>query len=119
MRALLLAPLLALVACAPGATIDGAYGRPDATTWTYFEGSARDVVDAISRYYTFQDVRTESVRSEGGGLVLTLASRRGGAGLAQILVQPTTVEGFESRAQLYPVGRPLPRDLEDGVTREL
>ncbi len=51
--------------------------------------------------------------------MLTLASRRGGAGLAQILVQPTTVEGFESRAQLYPVGRPLPRDLEDGVTREL
>ncbi|HEX8385296.1 MAG TPA: hypothetical protein VF576_03875 [Rubricoccaceae bacterium] len=122
MRTLLFAALVAsagLAGCARGVTIDDAYGRPDATEWTYFEGPAQTVVDAIARYYSIRDVATESARDESGGIVLTLAPRSGSADVGQILVQATNVEGFQSRAQVYPTRRPLPRDLEIGVTRDL
>ena len=62
---------------------------------------------------------TESARDENGGIVLTLAARSGSSDVGQILIQATDVEGFQSRAQVYPTRRPLPRDLEIGVTRDL
>ena len=127
MRRLLLAALvtsaslagLGLAGCARGVTYDDAYGRPDATEWTYFEGSPQAVLDAITRYYSIRDVATESARNENGGVVLTLASRSGSADVGQILVQATTEEGFLSRAQVYPSRRSLPRDLEVGITGDL
>ena len=100
---------LALGACA---TIDEAYGRPDATDWTYFEGSAEAVVRAIGDSFALSGGRVESVRSEGGGTVVTIASRRGSAQVTEVLVQETDVEGFGSRAQIYTQNEPLPRWLE-------
>ena len=124
MRTLSLALLFAtlgatgLTGCARGVTIDDAYGRPDATRWTYFEVSAQTTIDAISRYYSGLGIATESARDESGGVILTLADRNGGVDTGQILIQATSVEGFQSRAQLYPNRRPLPRDVETYVTRE-
>lgn len=124
MRTLSLALLLAslgaagLTGCARGVTYDEAYGRPDATRWTYFNVPAQTTIDAISRYYAGLGIATESARNESDGVVLTLANRRGGVATGQILIQATTVEGFQSRAQTYPDRRPIPRDAETYVTRE-
>ncbi len=124
MRTLSLALLLAtlgvasLTGCARGVTIDDAYGRPDATRWTYFEVPAQTTIDAISEYYSSRGIATESARDEAGGVVLTLADRNGGVDTGQILIQAVSVEGFQSRAQIYPSRRPLPRDVETYVTRE-
>ncbi|HEX8299214.1 MAG TPA: hypothetical protein VF594_08655 [Rubricoccaceae bacterium] len=107
-----------LSGCARGVTFDDAYGRPDATEWTYFNTPAQTVIDAITRYYSGRGVATESARNEGGGVVLTIANRSGSASTSQILVQSTDVEGFQARAQVYPIRRPLPRDVETFVTRE-
>ena len=95
-----------------GATIDEAYGRPDATRWTYFEASAEQVVSAIESYYAPSEIRLEASSQEAGGVLLTFASRQGGSTTQLILVQRSPVEGFGARAQLYPRGRPLPRDME-------
>ena len=119
-----LALLLAFAAlpaggCARGVTIDQAFGRPDATTWTYFEGSPSAVVEALSRHYEMLGVRTESVREEGGGVVVVLTPREGAATNVEVLVQATTEGRFGARAQIYPDQRPLPRDAEAGVTGRL
>ena len=123
-RTLLAATLVAtaglaasLTGCARGVTYDEAYGRPDATDWTYFNVPARQVVGAISQFYSDRGVATEQTRDEAGGIVMTFANRRVGGETAEILVQATTVEGFEARAQLYPGRRPVPRELETFVTR--
>ena len=124
MRTLFLLTLLAtaggagLSGCARGVTFDDAYGRPDATEWTYFDSPAQTVIDAVSRYYSSRGVATESARNEGGGVVLTIANRSGAGSISQILVQATDVEGFQARAQVYPIRRPLPSDVETFVTRE-
>ncbi len=124
MRTLSLALLLAalgaagLTGCARGVTIDDAYGRPDATRWTYFGVPAQTAIDAISQYYSSLGIATESARNEAGGVILTLANRSGGVDTGQILIQSTAVEGFQSRAQVYPSRRPLPRNVEAYVTRE-
>lgn len=122
MRPLLLAVvamtgLAALSGCHRGLTIDQAYGRPDATEWTYFNVPAQRTLDAVRRFYSGQGVSTESARDEAGGVVLTLAVRQGSGDTGQILVQSTRVEGFQSRAQVYPSGRPVPEDLETYITR--
>lgn len=124
-----LAFILTLGACA---SIDEAYGRPDALEWTYFHGSPDGVADAIGaamvggpnlgQRLAETDSRREpslmdgyhvaSVQSVEAGLVLTITPRRGSAEATEILVQETDVEGFTARAQLYPQGRPLPRWLE-------
>ena len=121
MRPLALAAVLAtvtpLLAGCGTATIDSAFGRPDATEWTYFEGPAQDVLDAIRQFYSARGVATESARDEAGGVILTLAVASGSADVGQILVQATNVEGFESRAQIYPTRRPLPQALETDITR--
>ena len=103
--------------CARGVTIDEAYGRPDATRWTYFNVPAQRTIDAISRYYSGRGIATESARNESDGVVLSFGVRTGGVETGQILVQATTVEGFQSRAQIYPERRPIPQDAETYVTR--
>lgn len=109
----LLAALVMLAGCsAGGATYDEAYGRPDATRWTYFEAPADRIVAGIEAFYDGSEIVLERTEQEEGGVVLSLASRRGGARVEQILVQRTTVDGFASRAQLFPRRRPLPRDME-------
>ena len=121
MRTLFLLTLLAtvgLTGCARGVTFNDAYGRPDATEWTYFNSPAQTVIDAVTRYYSSRGVATESARNEGGGVVLTIANRSGSGSISQILVQATDVEGFQARAQVYPIRRPLPSDVETFVTRE-
>lgn len=115
-RPLALLAALALLAGCSGATYDEAYGRPDARRWTYFEASPGSVISSIEAFYATSDVRLESSEESDGGVVLTLASRYGGAATQQILVQATAVEGFTSRAQLFPRRRPLPRDLEQYVS---
>lgn len=103
--------------CARGVSYDDAYGRPDARRWTYFNVPAQKTIDAISRYYSSIGIATESARDESDGVVLTLANRNGGVDTGQILIQATAVEGFQSRAQIYPSRRPIPRDAETYVTR--
>ncbi len=120
MRTLLLLALVAtagLAGCARGVTYDGAFGRPDATEWTYFTQSPADVQTSISQYYRDRGVATEQTRDESGGVVLTFANQRTGGQTAEILVQATAAEGFAARAQLYPGRRPLPQDVETFVTR--
>lgn len=106
-----LAALLSLAACS-GVSYDQAYGRPDATRWTYFEATAERVQPAIESYFLTTDWRLEQTSREDDGVVMTFGDRDGGATTIQILVERSPVEGFASRAQLYPRGRPLPRDLE-------
>ena len=126
MRSLFLLALVAtagfatagLAGCARGVTYDEAYGRPDATEWTYFNVPAQTTINAVSQYYSARGVATESARDENGGVVLTLASQGGSSDTGQILIQATSVEGFQSRAQVYPSRRPLPRDVETYVTGE-
>ena len=120
MRTLVLLALAtsSLTGCARGVTIDDAFGRPDATEWTYFAAEPQRVVAAVAQYYSQIGVATESARDQDGGIVLTLASRSGSAETGQILIQATSVEGFATRAQVYPSRRPLPLDVETFVTRE-
>jgi hypothetical protein len=117
--ALLFVAALGLAACAPGVTIDEAYGRPDATTWSYFEGSPSAVVNAIGQHLSNERIRIESMVDEAGGVVLTLSAYSGSMDTARILVQPTAEEGFRSRAQAYPSGRALPRGLERAIESRL
>jgi len=105
--------VLALGACA---TIDEAYGRPDSQDWTYFDGPPEAVVQALEDTFRLSGIRVESIRSEGGGTVVTFASRRGSASVSEVLVQATEVEGFSARAQIYTQSEPLPRWLEMEVT---
>lgn len=116
--ALLALSLLALVGAAGCGTTsyNEAYGRPDATRWTYFEAAPAAVINAIGRYYLRNDFVVESADDVDGGVVLTLAPRLGGARTAQIFVQATSESGFASRAQIYPRRRPLPRDVEQYVS---
>lgn len=116
--ALALSLVVALAGCT-NATIEEAYGRPDPFEWTYFDGAASDVVDALQEAFNQSGVRVESIRDEAGGVVLTLASRMGSADYTQILVQRTDVEDFTARAQIYPTGAPLPRWLEMEISRGL
>lgn len=119
MRTLLTALLVAsagLAGCARGVTYDEAFGRPDATEWTYFNIPASDAAERISQFYRDRGVATEQTREEAGGLILTFSNRRVGGESADILVQATTIDGFESRAQLYPGRRPISRDVEAYVT---
>lgn len=116
--AFLLTICLVAAGCGRGLSIDEAYGRPDATAWTYFYASPDAVVTSITRHYASRGVDVESTSRRDGGLVLTLA-RRGTANSDQILVQATDVQTFRSRAQIYPVGRPLSRDLEMSVSARL
>ena len=120
MRTLLTALLVAtagLAGCARGVTYDEAYGRPDATEWTYFTQSTDDVITSISQYYRDRGVATEQTREESGGIVMTFSNQRTGGQSAEILVQRTNTEGFTARAQLYPGRRPIPLDVETYVTR--
>ena len=118
MRTVSLLALLVLVGC-NGATFDEVYGRPDATEWTYFEGAAADVVEAIQAAYAGTDLVVEGIGSEAEGTVITLSLRSGSPDLVQYLVQATETQGFSSRVQTYPVARPIPRWLEIDVSGRL
>jgi ABC-type glycerol-3-phosphate transport system substrate-binding protein len=117
MRTLFAATALALTlsACS-GASIDEAYGLPDPFEWTYFRGEAADVVAAIDDSFNQSGIRVESIRNEAEGVVLTISSGTGRADFSQILVQPTNVEEYSARAQIYPQRDPLPRWLEAQVS---
>lgn len=113
MRALPLAlAVLATLTLGACASFEEAVGRPDPLDWTYFDGEAEDVVEAVRETFLVSGVRVESIREEAGGAVITLGSRSGSVDFTQLLVQRSEEEGFASRAQIYPVGAPLPRWLE-------
>lgn len=118
MRAFLWLPLLAFVAGCSGtrADYDRAYGRPDATRWSYFEASAERVVRAVEVYAERHHARIESAEREDGGVLLTLVSRDGGPDVLLVFVERSPVERYGARAQVWPGRRPLPRDLEGFVT---
>ena len=113
----LLAALLVLAGCS-GATFEDVLNTPDPLDWTYFEGTSSEVVLALQEIYALSNARVESVVADDalGGTVVTISSRRGSAVPAQILVQPTAAEGYQSRAQVHPAGRPLSRDLEIAIS---
>ncbi len=114
MRSAVLALFALVVLAGCGSTFDEVLNRPDSLDWTYFEGTPDEVVVAIQEAYAFSSLRVESVEADDGlgGTVVTLTPRTGSTNMSQILVQATTVEGFQSRAQLYPSRNPLPRALE-------
>ncbi|MEM0962530.1 MAG: hypothetical protein AAGK21_08360 [Bacteroidota bacterium] len=119
MRALALG-LATLVLVSGCASIEEAFGRPDPYDWTYFEeGSVDDVVDAMVDSFRQTGISVESVREEAEGAVLTISQTFDGSNFTEVLVQPSTVEGFESRAQLYLQSEPLPRWLEVQITSRL
>ena len=121
-----LACVLLLTGCATGVTFDEAFGRPDAADWTYFEASPGAVVEALVDVFQLeqnlfqleQNLRVESIQDDrqAGGTLLTVSSRSGTPDYNRILVQRSPVEGYGSRAQIYPRQDPLPRDLELAVS---
>lgn len=108
-----LALLLTLSACA---SVEEAYGRPDPFEWSYFEGSAEDVVNAIDQTFQQSGIRVESIYTQEDGVIVTVAGRTNSARFSQIRVQRTDVETFTARAQIYPEGDPLPRWLETEIS---
>ena len=118
MRRLPLAALLAvasLVAGCSGTTFDQAYGRPDATRWTYFEASAERVAESVEAWFSLNGWYLETADREGNSVMLTFSPREGGAGIQSIRVERSADERFGARAQVSPTRRPLPRDLETYV----
>lgn len=111
-------PLVALLAAAgllagcAGATYDEAYGRPDATRWTYFETAPANVAESVEAWYSLNGWYLESSEREANGIVLTFSPREGGAGIQSVRVEGSADARFGARAQTFPRGRPLPRDLE-------
>ena len=116
MRVLTVLAALLLFGGCTNATIAEAVGRPDPFDWTYFDGSAEDVVDALVETFQATGVRIESVRTEDEAAILTLSSRLGSATFSEIRVERTEAEGFSARAQIYPDQDPLPRWLEQEVS---
>ncbi|MGB3541688.1 hypothetical protein [Rubrivirga sp.] len=112
------AALLMLGGCT-NATIAEAIGRPDPFDWTYFDGNADDVVDALVESFQLSGVRVESVRTQDEAAILTLGAQRGSARFAEIRVERTDTEGYGARAQTYPDQNPLPRWLEQEVSGRL
>lgn len=110
-----LAALLLLGGCT-NATIADAVGRPDPFDWTYFEGDAETVVEALIESFQLSGTRVESVRTEGEAAILVLGARGGSASFAEIRVEPTATDGYSARAQTYPDQNPLPRWLEIEVS---
>ena len=118
MRRLPLVALLAatgLVAGCSGATYDEAFGRPDATRWTYFEASPASVAASVEAWYSLNGWYLESSEREAAGVVLTFSPREGGAGIQSVRVERSADERFGARAQVSPTRRPLPRELETYV----
>jgi hypothetical protein len=116
MRSSLVLLAVCLTAFAGCSTFEEAYGRPDPTRWTYFEGTADEVVQAIAQTLNEGPLRVEGARDEADGTVLTISDSEGSSDISQILVQATDVEEFGARAQIYPRRRPLPRWLEIEIT---
>lgn|GEM_PF-6468440 len=115
MRRLSLLALLAvagLLAGCAGATYDEAYGRPDATRWTYFEAAPSRVAESVEAWFSLNGWYLESSEREADGVVLTFSPREGGAGIQSVRVERSADERFGARAQTFPRGRPLSRDLE-------
>ncbi len=115
---------LALFALASGcsATIDEAYGVPDATEWTYFQGDVERVAGAVERALARTGYRVERVgRTDAGEIALGVSLARGSAEFTEILIQPFEDPDavFASRAQTFPRQRPLPRDLRVAVISEM
>ena len=101
-------------------SIDEAVGVPEATSWSYFQAPAGDVAVAAQDALRQGGLRVESVSETGdGGYVLNVSTRTGSAAFDQIRIQPYTYEVYESRAQTYPQGRPLPGDVRRAIAREL
>ena len=123
MRPLLLAlALLALAAplLAGCATFDEVEGVPDALSYSYFQGSPAQVVDATRRVLSLEGYTLESINEQGGGVTLIrVTTRPPGADFSEIRIEPTAVRDFRARAQTSPRGRRLPIELERRITAEL
>lgn len=116
----LLALAFLLVSVTGCASIDEAVGVPEATSWSYFQAPAADVAEAAQDALRLGNLRVESVsETSDGGYVLNVSTRTGSAGFASILIQPYEYEVYESRAQTYPQGRPLPPNLRVAISGEL
>lgn len=115
-------PALALLAFAfAGCTsIDNAVGVPEATSWSYFQAPADEVAVATQDALRQGGLRVESAtETDDGGYILNVSVRNGSADFEQIRIQPFEYEIYESRAQTYPAGRPLPANLRVAISREL
>lgn len=115
MRRLPIAVLLVvagLVAGCSGATYDEAFGRPDATRWTYFAASPASVAQSVEAWFSLNGWYLETTEREENGVMLTFSPREGGAGIQSVRVERSADERFGARAQTIPRQRPLPRDLE-------
>ena len=115
MRRLSLVALLAvagLTAGCAGATYDQAYGRPDATRWTYFEAAPASVAESVEAWFSLNNWYLETTDREENGVVLTFSPREGGTGVQSIRVEGSADERFGARAQVSPTRRPLTRELE-------
>lgn len=104
-----------LAGCA-GATFEDT--TPQVRDWSYFDVAPSEVVGAIREAYALSDYRVASVETDEalGGTIVTITARRGSAGTSQVLVQPTSEEGYQSRAQTRPGRRSLPRALEVAIS---
>ena len=116
----LLAALVALPLASGCATIDEAYGVPEASSWSYFQGTAEEVAEAAQRRLIYDGYQIERVgQTDDGGYALTVSLRNGSADFEEILIQPYTYKMFESRAQTHPDGRRLPEGLRAAIAQEL
>lgn len=113
--------LTVLLAFASGcASIEEASGVPEPFSWTYFQESPAQVADATALALRQLGYRVEAVREVGDGAYgITVSSRSGSAGFAEIRIVPFEYTIYTSRAQTFPQGRALPGALRQAVIREL
>jgi hypothetical protein len=108
------------VAVAACATFDEVEGVPDSLDWSYFASSPSAVADAARDVLTLDGYTIDAIGGEPGGrFLLRVTSSPPGASFREILIEPTAVSGYRSRAQTVPDGTRLPRDLEIAISAEI
>jgi hypothetical protein len=118
MRPLLALALTSLLAgCA---TFDEVEGVPDSLDWSYFHGTPAQVAESTRDVLTVRGFTVDAMGAEAGGrYLLRVTSTPPGADFQEVLIEPTSAEGFGARAQTSPRGDRLPRDLEIAIGAEL
>ena len=115
-RAILAAAVL-LTGCA---TFDQVEGVPDALDWSYFTAPPSVAADAARDVLIRGGYTVDAIGGEPGGrFLIRVTSSPPGASFQEILIEPTNVRDYRSRAQTVPNGSRLPRDLEIAISAEL
>ena len=102
------------------ASIDEAYGVPEATSWSYFQASPDEVARAAEVALRQRDIYVETVsETDEGGYILGVSWRNGSSEFEEIRIQPYVYKVYSARAQTYPQSRRLPGAIQRGIASQL